>query len=40
MYKLYRYAPSSTPEATRFTDRRTSPAANGLGLDSKIIEPD
>ncbi len=40
MYKLYRYAPSPTPEATRFTDRRTSPAANGLGLESKIIGPD
>ena len=40
MYKLYRYAPSPTSEATRFTDRRTSLAANGLGLESKIIGPD
>jgi hypothetical protein len=40
MYKLYRHAPSPAPEATRFTDFRTPPAANGLGLESKIIGPD
>ena len=40
MHKLYRYAPSPTPEATLFTDRRTWPAANGLGLESKIVGPD
>jgi hypothetical protein len=40
MYKLYRYAPPPTPEATHFTDRRTSPAANGSGLESKIIGRD